>query len=310
MLPAACLRSVLLILFAASLALPQAFTIDQVLSAPFPSNLAASPAGEKIAWVFEIRGLRNIWVAEGPDFKARQLTSYTQDDGQEIGDLSWSGDGSAIAYTRGGDANSRGEIPNPDQPSGRRATSRLSGSLLGRRPAPDRSRLSALASRRRKTLSTSTTARSGRQASNCFTPAAQPKTSAGRPTAHASLSPACAAIIPSSASITSQRKNFVYRPQVDRDGNSAWSPDGRTCVSPHSRGTSSFTPCAAANGYRPWSIRVVDLKTGSGREIWRANEAHRQRRPRYGCGQPVVLGRGRSHRVCLGRRRLAASLFR
>lgn len=34
------------------------------------------------------QGRRNIWVANGPDFAARQITSYAEDDGQEIGSLS------------------------------------------------------------------------------------------------------------------------------------------------------------------------------------------------------------------------------
>ncbi len=95
------------------------FTLDQVLSAPFPSDLVAAPAGERVAWVFNARGERNVWVAEGPDFKARQLTQYDEDDGQEIADLSFTRDGKWLVYTRGGSPNSAGEIPNPtSDPSG------------------------------------------------------------------------------------------------------------------------------------------------------------------------------------------------
>src|ERR1019366_234796 len=106
-------RIIAIFAFGAAFLPAQPFSIDQALSAPFPSDLIASPTGNQIAWVFDSRGVRNIWIAEGPDFKARQLTSYTQDDGQEIGGVVWSGDGTAIAYTRGGDTNGRGEIPNP-----------------------------------------------------------------------------------------------------------------------------------------------------------------------------------------------------
>src|SRR5438105_15771741 len=41
----------------------QAFTLDQVMSAPFPEGLVAAPAGGSVAWVFNDRGARNIWVA-------------------------------------------------------------------------------------------------------------------------------------------------------------------------------------------------------------------------------------------------------
>jgi len=42
------------------------FTIEQAISAPFPSDLTASPAGGKLAWTLDERGARNIWVAEAP----------------------------------------------------------------------------------------------------------------------------------------------------------------------------------------------------------------------------------------------------
>ena len=69
------------------------FTIEQILSAPFPSDLIAAPTGERIAWVFNAEGKRNIWVAEGPGFQARQLTQYNEDDGQELTNLSFTRDG-------------------------------------------------------------------------------------------------------------------------------------------------------------------------------------------------------------------------
>jgi dipeptidyl aminopeptidase/acylaminoacyl peptidase len=68
-----------------------------------------------VAWVFYTRGLRNIWVAEpsGGGYQSRQLTRYTQDDGQEIAELTWTPDGRAILYVRGGDFETEGTYPNP-----------------------------------------------------------------------------------------------------------------------------------------------------------------------------------------------------
>ena len=60
------------------------FTLEQVTSAPFPTHLIAARAGGKIAWVFDARGARNVWVAEPPDYKARAVTAYTDDDGQDL----------------------------------------------------------------------------------------------------------------------------------------------------------------------------------------------------------------------------------
>src|SRR5947207_14389105 len=91
----------------------QAFTLEQVMSAPFPSDLTAANAQSRIAWVLDEQGKRNIYVAEAPDFKARRLTSYREEDGQEISGLQFSADANAIVYTRGGGKNHAGQSPNP-----------------------------------------------------------------------------------------------------------------------------------------------------------------------------------------------------
>ena len=79
------------------------FTVEQVKSYPFPNELTASATGARIAWAFNERGSRNVWVAEGPDFKARRLTNYDVDDGQELTSLSVSADRKYVVYVRGGD---------------------------------------------------------------------------------------------------------------------------------------------------------------------------------------------------------------
>lgn len=99
--------------FASAQQAPASFTIEQVLSSPFPSNLVAAPSGERIAWVFDDQGRRNVWVAEGPQFEARQLTHYMEDDGQEIEDLAFTADGKWVVFVRGGSKNREGDYPNP-----------------------------------------------------------------------------------------------------------------------------------------------------------------------------------------------------
>ena len=42
----------------------QKFTLDEVMSAPFVSELTAAPAGARVAWIANDRGRRNIWVAQ------------------------------------------------------------------------------------------------------------------------------------------------------------------------------------------------------------------------------------------------------
>ena len=79
------------------------FSLEEVLSYPFPSDMTAAPRAPRIAWAVNERGQRNIWVAEGPSFTARQLTRYTVDDGQELTSIALTPSGDAVVYVRGGD---------------------------------------------------------------------------------------------------------------------------------------------------------------------------------------------------------------
>jgi len=102
----------------ASVAQPKGFTIEQALSAPFTSALRAAPSRGRLAWVANIGGRRNLWVAEpaadGKGYVSRQLTHYAQDDGQEINSPQWTSDAAKIVYVRGGDAEGeRHPVPNP-----------------------------------------------------------------------------------------------------------------------------------------------------------------------------------------------------
>ena len=79
------------------------FTVEQVKSYPFPNELTAAVSGSRIAWAFNEQGQRNIWVAEGPDFRPRKLTNYRMDDGQELTSVAISPDGKFVVYVRGGE---------------------------------------------------------------------------------------------------------------------------------------------------------------------------------------------------------------
>ena len=39
------------------------FTLEQILSAPFASDIVAAPSGRAFAWASDARGRRNLWLA-------------------------------------------------------------------------------------------------------------------------------------------------------------------------------------------------------------------------------------------------------
>ncbi len=90
-----------------------AVTLEGLLSTPFPAELLASPTGGKLAWIQNAKGVRNLWVAESPEYRGRPVTRYTADDGQALGGLEWTPDAKILIYVRGGGANRQGDIPNP-----------------------------------------------------------------------------------------------------------------------------------------------------------------------------------------------------
>ncbi|HTX41243.1 MAG TPA: prolyl oligopeptidase family serine peptidase [Acidobacteriaceae bacterium] len=92
------------------------FTLEQVMNAPFNSDLTAAPASDAFAWVADVEGKRNIWVAVrgGDGYSSREITSYESDDGQEIHGLAWSPDAKYLLYVRGGSSdNPEHMAPNP-----------------------------------------------------------------------------------------------------------------------------------------------------------------------------------------------------
>ena len=72
----------------------------------------------RVAWVFDERGARNVWVADAPGFEGRRLTAFEGDDGTTIHSLAFSRDGRRIAFVRGDGPNRAGELPNPTSDPG------------------------------------------------------------------------------------------------------------------------------------------------------------------------------------------------
>jgi len=97
----------------AACALGQGFSMQQALDYPFPSQLTAAARGERVAWVFDLRGASNVWVADGPDFAARPVTRYQGDEGMPLASLRLTPDGRTVVYVRGSETNAQGEVADP-----------------------------------------------------------------------------------------------------------------------------------------------------------------------------------------------------
>jgi dipeptidyl aminopeptidase/acylaminoacyl peptidase len=93
--------------------LGEGFTIEQVLSAPFPYGLTGASHAPRVAWVFDNKGERNIWVADAPDFVPRQITHYKGDEGQPIVSARLTPDGKTVVYARGSEVNKESASANP-----------------------------------------------------------------------------------------------------------------------------------------------------------------------------------------------------
>jgi dipeptidyl aminopeptidase/acylaminoacyl peptidase len=94
----------------------QSFTLPQVMSGTFNSELQAAPTGSLVVWMANQEGKRNVWIADlaSTDFKPKELTGYNADDGQDIGDIVWTPDARSVVYVHGGDFEFPGRPdPNP-----------------------------------------------------------------------------------------------------------------------------------------------------------------------------------------------------
>ena len=275
---------------ATSLARGNGFTLEQVLSSPFPSDLIASPQGDKVAWVFDAEGKRNIWVAEAPGFKGRQLTHYDKDDGQEITEPEFSPDGNWIAFVYGGPPNADKDIPNPtSDPAGAKQEVRVAN------------------------VRTGVVVKAGEGTRPFFSPRSDRVIFSREEHLWWSPLPSGPPLKAAAGTNGAAKKMFEIRGSV---GAAAWSPDGSRLAFVSSRGDHSFIaiyepkagsirfldpsvdrdiePRWSPDGKRiahirlfniaevqspdreriaPWAIRVIDVQSGKGKEIWKSGSA-------------------------------------
>ena len=261
------------------------FTLQAILSSPFPSHLPASPDGRAVAWIGDEEGKRNVWVAEAPQWRARRLTRYTQDDGQELADLVWTADGHALLYTRGGDSGGNWDETRPANPTSdpagaeqavwmvplRAGPPRRLGDGRGPVPAPRGDQVVWIL---RDTLRVAPLARAaapqilfrarGASDSPVWSPDGRRVAFVSRRGDHDFIG-------------VFDREARAIRwmsPGTWHDGLPRWSPDGKRIAFVREPGspyrTGPALPPVQGSIHAPFTIRVADLATGESREAWRS----------------------------------------
>jgi len=272
----------LLIACSAACAAPtKRFTLEQIMSAPFPTDLTASPQGGTVAWVLDQNGARNIWVAEAPDYKGRRITDYHDDDGQEIAQIAWTSDGRSIIYVRGGDFETFRDNPNPASlpqgveqdiwiipVSGGAPRKIAEGSQPAMSPKSD---LIAYLKKdeiwsvgmEENAKPTQLIHTKGQAGELRWSPDGSRLAFVTTRTDHSFI-----------GVYNTAAKTLLYLDaSVDRDSSPTWSSDGKQIAFIRTAATTSrifFGPHRAAE--QPWSIRLAAVDSGNGRELWHAAE--------------------------------------
>jgi Tol biopolymer transport system component len=243
-----------------------------------------------VAWVFNAKGVRNVWVAEGPDFvhTARQVTHYSADDGQPIASLRLTPDGKTVLYALGSELNDAQESANPESSTkgakqqvfalnlgGKSAEPRLLGDMgcpdeecEDIQISPDGTRV-VWSAKKKLWIASVDGKQQAKELMSVRGAAEDPKWSPdGKHIAFVSRREGHSLI----AIYDFDGGSIRYlEPSVDRDSMPRWSPDGNSVLFVRTAGAENKLPLIPARP-EPWSLWIAYAASGKGRQLWRSGE--------------------------------------
>jgi len=271
----------LFFLFCIASKICSAQTIENYLSAAYPTNLVASKDGKTIAWVFNDKGSRNIFVAEANGFTAKKITSYTGDDGIEINSLAFTPDGNQIVFVRGNSNNNSGEPANPAflqtstarniwiiNKDGNELKKIVAGSYF--KISPDGKMMAYTSGGQIWTTSLTDTAFKGEKLFQSRGGQSQLRWSPDG-TMLAFISNRGDHSFVGIHNFKTKKIDFIET-SMDNDNYPVWSPDSKQLAYIRIPNMDKVIPFIPVRENNPWSIRLYDVQSGKAKELWKASE--------------------------------------